>query len=242
MRFRRLRSILAPVKPVDEPVLEFHATVAAHWASAAFQMLQRLQWWIPPQPEHFDHRIDLHHGWQRTRDPKWIERGVFSGLALRGGQVLELCCGDGFNARNFYSIRSSRVLACDFDPAAIRVARRRNVAPNVSYQVADIRRDIPAGIFDNVIWDGAIEHFTRPEIETILAAIRNRLTSDGVLSGFTIVEGTLGKALSHHETCFEDKEDLAEILKRTFQNVTVFETIYKDRHNLYFWAGNGVLP
>ena len=158
---------------------------------------------------------------------------------MRGGDVLELCCGDGFNARNFYSLRSRQIVACDFDPAAIRVARRRNSAPNVSFRVADIRKDMPSGKFDNVVWDAAIEHFTRPEIDEILSSIENRLTPDGVLSGHTIVEGTLGKALSHHETCFEGKEDLAEILNRTFENATVFETIYPNRHNLYFWRETG---
>lgn len=155
---------------------------------------------------------------------------------------MELCCGDGFNARNFHSIHSRRILACDFDPAAIRLARRRNSAPNVTYCVADIRKEMPSGMFDNIVWDAAIEHFTRSEIDAVLAAIQSRLTPGGVLSGHTIVEGTLQKALSHHETCFEGKEDLAEILKRAFENVTVFETIYPDRHNLYFWAGDGVVP
>jgi len=50
------------------------------------------------------------------------------------------------------------------------------------------------------------------------------------------------KSLSHHEYEFQDKADLMRFLRPYFRSVTVFETIYPDRHNLYFWASQGVLP
>lgn len=215
---------------------------AARAASDAYRELLQCEWGSEPTPEFFDHHIDLFHQWLETRNPLWVERGVYGGLALRGGDVLELCCGDGFNAKNFYSIRCRRILACDFDPEAIRLAQGRNTAPNVEYLLADIRRDMPAGRFDNVIWDAAIEHFTPEEIETILRGIKDRLGKAGVLSGYTIVERAQGKSLHQHEYEFKSKEDLLRFLTPWFQNVTVFETIYPSRHNLYFWASDGPIP
>jgi SAM-dependent methyltransferase len=234
---------LALVKPILEPLAQVEATLAARWARGAHARLMMVQWGLPPQPEHFDHYEDLYYVWLSERNPLWLERGVYGTLALKGGDVLELACGDGFNARNFYSIRSKHVLACDFDPKAIRTAQHKNSAPNVNFLLADIRTAMPPGKFDNVIWDAAIEHFTPQETEQILRNIKTRLIGGGVLSGYTIVEQTDGtKSLSHHEYEFKGKEDLYRILTPHFRQVTVFETIYPKRHNLYFWASDDAIP
>jgi len=154
-----------------------------------------------------------------------------------------LACGDGFNARGFYSLRSRRIVACDFDPKAIYTAKKKNAAPNVEYVLADIRTGMPAGKFDNIIWDAAIEHFTQDEIEGLLEDVKARLSDSGILSGHTIVEKTDGtKSLSTHEYEFKSKEDLLRFLAAHFKNATVFETMYPSRHNLYFWASDGTLP
>ena len=156
---------------------------------------------------------------------------------------MEVACGDRFNTRNFYSLRSHRVVACDFDPAAIRTARRKNAAPNVEYLLADIRVAMPAGRFENVVWDAAIEHFTPEETAAILRDIKARLTPDGILSGYTLVARADGKkSLDHHEYEFRDMADLARFLEPHFKHVSVFETLFPDRHNLYFWASDGALP
>ena len=240
----RIKTSLAAIKPLLEFLVKWETRLAAWWVRSAFQRLKNVQWALSPQPEHFDHRIDLYTQWLETRNPLWLERGVFSGLALRpGGRVLELACGDGFSARNFFSIRSESVVACDFDPTAIRTAMAYNRAENVTFLLADIRTQMPEGRFDNVVWDAAIEHFTPTEIGQILQAIKDRLGHDGVLSGYTIVERSDGvKSLSHHEYEFQSKEDLLRFLAPNFKNVTVFETVYPSRHNLYFWASDSTLP
>jgi SAM-dependent methyltransferase len=229
-------------KGLCERLLHIETSIAIRWVSSAHRRLMAVQWRIPPQPEHFDHHIDLFYQWLATRNSLWLERGVFGSLVLREGDLLELACGDGFNARNFYSLRSRRIVACDFDPTAIATAKRQNAAPNIDYVLADIRTAMPGGKFDNVVWDAAMEHFTPNEIDQILANIVSRLTNDGILSGYTIVERPNGKSLSHHEYEFKSKEDLARFFTPHFKNVTVFETIYPERHNLYFWASNGSLP
>lgn len=231
-------------KYLRETLAELECTMARRWVSSAHRRLMTIQWSLPPQPEFFDHQIDLFYHWLATRNSLWLERGVFGSLALRGkGDVLELACGDGFNTRNFYSLRSARVIACDFDPKAIKTARGKNSASNIEFLLADIRTEMPRGIFENIIWDTAIEHFTPDEIVKILGDIKLRLTDDGILSGYTILERNDGtKALSHHEYEFKSKEDLLRFFTPHFRNVTVFETEYPERHNLYFWASDGVVP
>jgi SAM-dependent methyltransferase len=232
----------AAVKPLVERAFAAEARTASWWASKAHERLMEVQWGFPPQPEHFDHHIDLFYQWLKTRNSLWVERGVFGSFVLRGGDLLELCCGDGFGARNFYSLRSRRVVSCDFDPAALKTAKAKNSAPNIEYLLADIRTSMPEGKFENIIWDAAIEHFTEAEMLQIFDNIKLRLLPGGILSGYTLVEQPGGKSLSHHEYEFKSKEDLLRLIKPHFANVKIFETIYPERHNLYFWASDGPLP
>jgi len=239
-----MRSFLSRVigKSILEQIFQLECSIATWWVTRAHRRLMSVQWELPPAPEHFDHHIDLFYQWLATRNSLWLERGVFGSLALRGGEVLELACGDGFNARNFYSLRSKHVVACDFDSKAIETAKRKNSAENIDYVLADIRTSMPNGKFENIVFDAAIEHFTPSEIEQIMKGIKSRLTSHGILSGYTIVERSEGKSLTHHEYEFRSKEDLSRFLTPHFRNMTVFETIYPNRHNLYFWASDGEIP
>jgi SAM-dependent methyltransferase len=111
----------------------------------------------------------------------------------------------------------------------------------VAYETADIRTSLPAGPFDNVIWDAAIEHFSEEEIRGLVAGIRERLRPDGVLSGYTVLEEA-GKQHPDHEYEFRTKADLARFLTPHFANVLVFETAYPTRRNLYFFASDAALP
>ena len=241
-----LRSILAKLaflKSTLEFLAQLECRVSSFWVSSAHKRLMAIQWGLTEAPEHFDHSIDLFYQWQNTRNSLWVERGVFGNLALKGGSVLELSCGDGFNAKNFYSLRSKTVVACDFDPSALKTANAKNSAPNVEFVLADIRHDMPEGSFENIVWDAAIEHFTEEEIDSILGNIKSRLTADGIVSGYTLVEKEDGtKSLHEHEYEFKSKDDLMRFFTPHFKNVTVFETIFASRHNLYFWASNGDLP
>jgi SAM-dependent methyltransferase len=230
-------------KPVIVFIFEVESAISRKWVAAAHKRLFKASWVIPDNPEFFDHSIDLFYHWQKSRAAFWLERGVFGSVALkRGGDVLELACGDGFNAKNFYSGLVKNIIACDFDKNAIATAKRKNKASNLSYVLADIRTDMPAGVFDNVVWDAAIEHFKPGEISNIMASIKERLKSEGVLSGYTIVEREHGKSLAQHEYEFKSMADLKRFFTPFFKNVIVFETIYSERHNLYFWASDGVLP
>ena len=231
------------LKKIAELVFAAESKVAKIWASAAHKRLFHAQWMMGPQPEWFDHDIDLYYQWSQTGNSLWLERGVFGGLALKGGNVLELACGDGFNAKHFYAHRSKSVVACDFDGSAIKTAKEKNCGKNITYMLADIRTNMPTGQYENIVWDAAIEHFNPKEIHDIMLKIKERLTKVGVLSGYTIIERSDGvKSLHQHEYEFQNMEDLKGFLTPYFRNVKVFETIYPSRHNLYFFASDSMIP
>ena len=154
-----------------------------------------------------------------------------------------MCCGDGFNAYHFYSIKAKHIVSVDFDKTAISHAGKNHNAGNILFQLSDIRNGFPEGKFDNIIWDAAIEHFNKEEINEILLNIRQHLKSNGILSGYTIKENNdTGKSLEQHEYEFKSKEDLLPFFVPYFKNVKIFETVYPSRHNLYFFASDHVLP
>jgi SAM-dependent methyltransferase len=214
----------------------------------AHKLQFELEWIDGPNPEWFDHFIDQHWKWANTRNPMSWERGFFSTLAMSMNcTVLDLCCGDGFYSHHWYSSRAREVIAVDFDPAAITHARANFESPNVRYLCADIRNDMPTGDFTNVVWDGAIEHFTQAEMLGVMNAIKARLTkSKGVLSGYTIVSRPDGDSLEHHEYEFTSRDELADFLHGFFENVSVIQTLSRDeievRDNLYFYASDGPIP
>lgn len=230
-------------KKFAEFVFEIECRLSKSWAFYAHKRLFLAQWGLKPAPEWFDHSIDMYYQWSKTNNSLWVERGVYSSLALKGCNLLELSCGDGFNTKYFYSHRSKNVVACDFDPTAIQTAKSKNKSSNINFVLADIRTQMPEGKFENIVWDAAIEHFTPDEINSIMTNIKSRLTNDGVLSGYTLVEKDDGiKHIHQHEYEFKNMQDLKSFLSPHFKNVRVFETIYPSRHNLYFWASDEVIP
>jgi SAM-dependent methyltransferase len=249
---RKIKSLLKEIirktcvllKPLLINIFEVETSVLKYLVAKAYKKLFWVTWGISGNPEFFDHHIDLFYYWQESKNSLWVERGVFGNLAIkRGGKILELACGDGFNSRNFYSYLANSVLAVDFDKNAIKTAKKKNATKNVEYILADIRSNMPIGSFDNIVWDAAIEHFTESEIEKIMEEVKKRLEEKkGILSGYTIVERREGKMLSQHEYEFKNMADLKRFFTPHFKNVIVFETIFPERHNLYFWASDGVIP
>ena len=216
------------------------AMLSRAWSKQAHKRLRFTQWALGENPEWMDHNIDHHYQWPDTGFSFWLERGVFSTLSLKNqGRGLELCCGDGFNSANFYSNKIGSLISCDFDESAIKHANKHWKKPNIKFVLADIRTQMPKGIFDNVIWDASIQHFTEEEVANLMLDIKSRLATKGVLSGSTIVENETGeKQLPQHEYEFKSKEDLLHFLSPHFEKVVVFETIYPTRHNLYYWASD----
>ena len=222
--------------------------VSRRTAAAAHQLQYTIEWGAD-NPEYFDHFIDQHWQWTATQSSFPWERGVYSSLALQATRseslpaVLELCCGDGFMTYHFYSNQASSITAIDFDPSAISSAHKNCSARNITYILGDIRTSIPQGVFENIIWDAAIEHFTEEEINALMGTIKSRLSDSGILSGYTIIEPEHGgKHLHQHEYEFHDKEDLARFLEPWFANVQVLQTDHPNRSNLYFWASDASLP
>jgi len=229
-RLSRLHDLLVPPLRAANAVLR-------RLSAGAHHLQYKLEGVLRPSAEWFDHEIDAHWQWPRLGRSSFLERGVLSALAIPpGGAVLEMCCGDGFNASRFYAARAGLVVAIDHDERALAHARRRHTRPNIEFRRGDIREGLPTGPFDNVIWDSAIHHFTLAEAAAILAAAHRSLSDSGLLSGYGVIEPGDGYAFSRMH--LEDPEQLASLLSGEFAHVAIVETADGNRRNLYFFASD----
>src|SRR3954453_910395 len=159
------------------PPLRLFNRLVRSFSSLTHHFQLRVEGLLRPHGEWFDHYVDSNRQWSATGRSSFLERGVFSNLVIRpGASVLELCSGDGFNTKHFYSGRAERVVGVDANGEAVAHARRTNAAGNVSYELCDIRETLPDGPFDNVVWDSALHHFTPQETGHILALVKDRMT------------------------------------------------------------------
>ncbi len=243
---KNLARTLSFLKPLLELFFSIESRIAESWVSGAFHRLYLVQWGMQPSPEFFMHKIDLYWQWRTKRYAHWVERGVYSLLAIKpGARVLELGCGDGFNAYFFYSCKASKIVAQDFDVVPLNYAKRVHSASNIEYCLGDMRTQMPEGDFDNVVWDAVFMYITEEEGHACMRQIKKRLSaSQGTLSGHTPLaeyHDERWKSPKQVNEC-RSREDLSKLLKPHFENITIFETDYSDRRNLYFWASDGVLP
>jgi hypothetical protein len=205
-------------------------------SSRAHRFQLRVEGVLRPQSEWFDHYVDSNWQWGATGRSSFVERGVFSNLVIRpGASVLELCSGDGYNAKHFYAGRAARVVGVDANPEAVAHARRMNSGDNIGYELCDIRQTLPDGPFDNVVWDSALHHFTPQETGAILSLLKERMAPGAVLSGYTEIEDV---EYAYRKVDFRNKSDVAELLGRGFKHVMVIETPDPERTNLYFFASD----
>jgi SAM-dependent methyltransferase len=234
---RRAARVLAVARPVLVGPLRALNAAVRRVAAASHRFQYKVEGFLSPSAEWFDHEIDVHWQWPAQGRSSFLERGVLGALAIRpGADVLELCCGDGFNAARLYAGRAGSVLALDHNEEALAHARRHHPRSNIEHRLADVRGELPPGPFDNVIWDSAIHHFTLAESAAVLAAAHRSLRGGGLLSGYTLIEP--GDDYEYSRMRFSDPGELLGLLTNEFAHVAVVETSDPQRRNLYFFASD----
>jgi SAM-dependent methyltransferase len=198
---------------------------------------------IPPPSVYTDHSLNQFFLMSAMKRTWWVEGPAFCGLAIEAGsRVLDLGCGTGYYADVFFSPFAAEIVAIDIDPRAIETARRMHQTKNIRYEVMDFRQTLPDGPFDAVVWTPTVVAYTADEVHSLMGRLHDVLSKDARLCGFTCVE-THRRA---PEVLWYDMGSLAARLKRYFKNVCVFErvhpTVQPPRHELFFFASDGVLP
>jgi SAM-dependent methyltransferase len=99
----------------------------------------------------------------------------------RGADVLDAGCGSGYGSSYLAARGAASVLGIDVDPAAIDFCQRHFEAPNLCFDVLDIRRAAELGErrFDLVFSSNTLEHV--PDVRRFLRAAHSLLRPSGVL-------------------------------------------------------------
>jgi 2-polyprenyl-3-methyl-5-hydroxy-6-metoxy-1,4-benzoquinol methylase len=152
-------------------------TVLVDLLDAHFQIKHRLDCELSQEAPHFyDFRggvFALGFGsappLSHTLDCAAMARDTFAD----GDSVLDIGCGDGFFTRPFYSDRTVRIDAIDVEESAIAHAGRYYAHPKINYVKCDaVAEPFPASSYDEVIWNGAIGHFSEADTAIVLRKIR----------------------------------------------------------------------
>lgn len=101
------------------------------------------------------------------------------GIDLHGGIIMDAGCGSGYSTELIVNeFRPSRVIAFDYMPEQIRLARKRKL--EVYFFVGDLRRiEAGSGICDAVFIFGVLHHI--PEWKKALSEVARVLKRGGVL-------------------------------------------------------------
>jgi SAM-dependent methyltransferase len=188
------------------------------------------------RPQYFKHQVNLSRWANDPSQWAFTARGVYAREHMfKNCKVLDLCCGDGTYSYLFFSDIAGKIDAIDNNPDAIRYARIRHAAQNISYLKLDIVKEaLPVADYDVVVWNAAICYFSEEAIACILRKIANaggsRLTLCGMLPR--------ANGWIDHRTEYPDAASVKDLLERYFLSVTVKEIDEVTAVTFYFQASN----
>lgn len=136
-----------------------------------------------PQPVSEDLKIDLEtleklnrHFGSYDLIRYFLQRWIAPGESV---SVLDLCTGSGDIPRyvaDWSRAQKSivRIHGIDFQPSTLSIAEAKSVLyPEITYEIADVLRFMPAQPFDIVICSLALHHFGFPDALNLLQRIRS---------------------------------------------------------------------
>lgn len=175
-------------------------------------------------------RLGVLKNWEWYDDPKRLlfsmARYKFVSKMFAGRRnVLELGCGDGFNAPVVRQTVQALTIA-DFDPLFIEDARVR-MRDRWPYDavVLDVLRDELPGGFDGVYSLDMLEHISIADEDLVLRKIVGALTDDGaVIIGMPSLESqdyASAPSRAGHINC-KSMPDFEALMRRHFHNVFMF--------------------
>lgn len=164
----------------------------------------------------------------------WLERGMLARECMReGDHVLDLCCGDGFYSKYFFSEVANHICAIDHSADAIEHAKKYNQMPNITYLVSEAQSAVLYPTYNVAVLDAAIEHFSPEDADLIVGMCKDILVGGGVLHG----SNRLGVGWHPtHRFNVETVEPTKALLQKHFKHVHLWTTHFKNRDVFYFRA------
>ena len=221
---------------IDMIVGEYYAKLSKIVGKLASEMLLRAQWGHE-SPEWYDHRHHLLNPEKNFTDFWTISAdNVIRHLPV-DGNLLDLCSGDGFYDRYYYSRRAKEVVCVELNSEAYNCAVRNHSADNIMYIQDNVLLFNPViNYFDVVLIRGAIEHFSEADQQLIFYKAKKALKMGGWFCGDTVANANQeGVLLPSHENEWADEEEMSLSLSKVFKHVETSTLISRERVTL-LWA------
>jgi ubiquinone/menaquinone biosynthesis C-methylase UbiE len=190
-------------------------------------------------PRYFNHYHDLYFQWQSFSEYSWLERGIFNAFFIKdNAKVLELCSGDGFNTKYFYSKKAAQVMAIDIEGSAIEYSKKNNQTSNIEYAIGDITKELPGNGYDNIIIDAAIEQLSFDQQQVLLENIKKVIKTGGKFTGQSVQKKD---DTTYHGTVkneFRSPNELKSFLLKYFAFAEVIDNTHNGKTLLYFMASD----
>lgn len=140
---------------------------------------------IAPDAEHFDRRYRADPDpWSYDGSPYEHRKYARTLAALPDGEIgsaLELGCSIGAFTE-LLAERCDRVLAVDFSPAAVRLARQRTAdLAGVRIEQQDLREGLPPGPFDLIVCSEVLYYWPKRDVASCVDRIERSLARPGAL-------------------------------------------------------------
>ncbi len=189
-------------------------------------------------------RLGVLKNWEWYDDPKRflfsMARYKFVSKMFAGRErVLELGCGDGFNAP-IVAQTVKHLTISDFDPVFIKDAQER-VRDRFGYEarVTDLLNDEIEGSFDGIYMMDVLEHIPAEREHEVLGKITRALTPNGAaIIGMPSLESQAyasPPSRAGHINC-KTMPDLQAVLQQHFHNVFMFsmndEVVHTGYHKM----------
>lgn len=259
---KKLFKLNSIIYPLTFPIINFIAYISSKITEKLYGLLMVLEWARDPSPEWMDHDQDYYYQARSKGKTFFFERGALPKILaselisdkknIKSLNILDLCCGDGFYSQFFLHDIAKNITMIDIDIKAIQRAKNRSLKLNflkdisfkyinaniLEQKIDEILIKNKLNIkYDLIIFNAAIEHFKPEEVSQIFTSCKKIMQTNGLVFGYTLVEDE-DHVFDHHELLFKTKEDLKNLVKKDFNNVSCFESLSETRHNLYFLAKN----
>lgn len=245
-------------------IIQTLATFVTRLNAFLYKRLKYLDWRKENDTEFMDHDQDYYYQAPFKGNWFFLDRGVIPRLESnilfndeefhnlkpkKKLNILDLCSGDSFYSQYFFFDIAKMIVSIDIDQKALdrgerRLSKCNYLQKNHHFINADIEKKSLKEIiqtkfnenilFDVILFNGAIEHFTSSQIDFILSSSNKVMNNNGILFCYTIVEKEMpGEHFHHHEFFFKDKKHLEEVIKKHFPSTKTYENLVNNRHNIY---------
>ncbi len=166
---------------------------------------------------------------------KSTERGTFANRYIEpGAVVLDVACGDGSLAGDYYSREASHVDAFDYDERAIRHAKKKHGRSNINFFAADATAvDLRPEHYNVITFFAVLEHLSSGEGLDLLQKLSRSLKVDGVLIGSTLLKSETENN-GVHRNRFSSVQSLKNLLSPHFDHLDLWSSRWPGRLDCYF--------